>query len=87
MNFSWDAYDPICRNVMSLLGKMQNQDTRSYCYCSLNLLCEFFSSLSASSRRYTLLPIICQELTLKGWILQGFDFRCHDGKGKTCTMM
>lgn len=65
VNFSWDAYDPIFRNVMSLLGKMQNQDTRSYCYCSLNLLCEFFSSMSASSRRYTLLPIICQELTFK----------------------
>ena len=65
MNFSWDVYDPVSSNVMSLLGKIkiQNQDLRSYCYCSLNLLCEFFSFLPASPCRYTSLPIMCQEFT------------------------
>ena len=82
VNFSWDAYDPICRNVMSLLGKMHNQDTRSYCYCSLNLLREFFSSMSASSRRYTLLPIICQELTFKRLDLAWFRFSLSRRKRK-----
>ena len=82
VNFSWDAYDPICRNVMSLLEKMQNQDTRSYCYCSLNLLREFFSSMSASSRRYTLLPIICQELTFKRLDLARFRFSLSRRKRK-----
>lgn len=86
VNISWDAYDPIFRNVM-LLGKMQNQDTQSYCYCSLNLLCEFSRPYR---RRLVVIPYFrsyVKNWHLKGWILLGFDFRCHDGKGKTCTKM
>lgn len=82
VNFSWDAYDPICGNVMSLLGQMENWRHAELLLLLIKpIVWIFLVHVDVYFRSYV------KNWHLKGWILQGFDFRCHNGKGKTCTKM
>lgn len=82
VNFSWDAYDPILEMWSRCGENAKSRHAELLLYCSLTLLCELFSFMSASSRRYTRLPIMCQELTFKRLDLARFRFSFSRRKRK-----